>query len=278
MSEITIKRMEKIDEEHMNSCNHWEDTDNKPPKDYKDNFIPFDRYVDLFHPFYSIINIPSPDMKWIKEAHKIGKITASFPSSYKESLSDLTEKITFPFAPEGYFVKTCMNSLKTGIHRTGPYKNMKMIVESMCTTTHFHSAVESKLYLLPWKDNLISDLEFRIFVYNGNITAISQQHWQRHNNTLEQMKDEDVLALAGKIISHFQSRIKPKLDILLTQSFVMDLAFLGSPTDSIAKLQPYFIEVNTWGKEYGAGSALFHWLVDEAILYSEGKRVEFRWY
>ena len=32
--------------------------------------------------------------------------------------------------------------------------------------------------------------------------------------------------------------------------------------------QPYLIELNSFGKEYAAGSALFHWILDEKILYN----------
>ena len=31
---------------------------------------------------------------------------------------------------------------------------------------------------------------------------------------------------------------------------------------------PYFIEINCFGKEYAAGSSLFHWLIDEEKLYN----------
>ncbi len=44
-------------------------------------------------------------------------------------------------------------------------------------------------------------------------------------------------------------------------------------------LSPYLIELNCFGKEYAAGSSLFHWLLDEDILYDrkgEG-RVYFRY-
>ena len=39
----------------------------------------------------------------------------------------------------------------------------------------------------------------------------------------------------------------------------------------------YFIEINSFGKEYAAGSALFHWLIDEDELYSDGSTIYFRY-
>jgi hypothetical protein len=283
---IRIKRIEEINEDCMNSLNHWEHLAGKPPTDYLDTSISFDKYIDLFHPFYLVVNLSPQDMIWIKQAHKIGKITASFPGSYKEELQDTVERfngVTFPTdESQGYFVKTCQNSLKSGMHGVGPYTNMRMILESMCTTTHFHSAIESKLFLLPWKKQLINDFEFRIFVYQGKITAISQQHWGKRNITLRGMRDEDIHSLASNIVLHFEKKIKPKVNSL-AESFVMDFAYLGTlnmgeMSTSLKKLEPYFIEMNPWGKEYGAGSALFHWLIDEDILYSDGKQIEFRLY
>jgi len=38
-------------------------------------------------------------------------------------------------------------------------------------------------------------------------------------------------------------------------------------------LSPYFIEQNVFGKEYAAGSSLFHWIIDEEILYQKGTPV-----
>jgi hypothetical protein len=43
-------------------------------------------------------------------------------------------------------------------------------------------------------------------------------------------------------------------------NYSIDLAILKND-------EPYFIEINSFGKEYPAGSSLFHWLNDEDILY-----------
>lgn len=32
--------------------------------------------------------------------------------------------------------------------------------------------------------------------------------------------------------------------------------------------KPYFIELNSFGKEYAARSSLFHWILDESVLYN----------
>lgn len=50
----------------------------------------------------------------------------------------------------------------------------------------------------------------------------------------------------------------------------MDLALIG-PNDS-----PYFIEPNSFGKDYAAGSALFHWIDDYDALHNSDI-IEFRY-
>ena len=59
------------------------------------------------------------------------------------------------------------------------------------------------------------------------------------------------------IISYFQSNIK---NVIEMNNYTYDFAIIKG-------MQPYFIEVNSFGKEYAAGSSLFHWLLDEHKLY-----------
>ena len=50
----------------------------------------------------------------------------------------------------------------------------------------------------------------------------------------------------------------------------MDLALLGDNNE------PYFIEANSFGKYYAAGSALFSWVYDHDTLH-ENNEIEIRW-
>jgi hypothetical protein len=47
----------------------------------------------------------------------------------------------------------------------------------------------------------------------------------------------------------------------ILSNYSIDLAIING--------EVYFIELNCFGKEYAAGSALFHWLLDEHILYGK---------
>jgi hypothetical protein len=50
----------------------------------------------------------------------------------------------------------------------------------------------------------------------------------------------------------------------------MDFALVGE------SLEPYFIEPNSWGGDYAAGSALFGWIQDHDMLHDK-EVIEFRY-
>ena len=110
------------------------------------------------------------------------------------------------------------------------------------------------------------------FVNNNKITAISQQACYSkfkpdsniNLNYFVNINTESLLETYAKIIiDYFESEIKNK--ILWSTSFTYDFSVYYNEITN--KLEPYFIEPNSFGKEYAAGSSLFHWLLDEDKLY-----------
>ena len=70
------------------------------------------------------------------------------------------------------------------------------------------------------------------------------------------------------IVKYFNDVISKKINWIDTYTY--DFAIVDN--------MPYFIEMNSFGKEYAAGSALFHWLHDEKILYNDyDDTIEFRY-
>ena len=116
---------------------------------------------------------------------------------------------------------------------------------------------ECKIYFLPWV-TINPDKEFRIFVCKNEITAISQKHIFTVNKWLQKKTEKEIQGVVCKILIDFEQNIKEKLKFL--EDYVMDLALIGQEEIS------YFIEPNSFGKNYAAGSALFHWIDDEVIL------------
>ena len=177
-----------------------------------------------------------------------------------------------------YFIRTEHVSLKEGVHGLGPYKDFKSIIQSIVTCRLGHSPLyedttQIKLYLCEFKTNLDKIKEFRVFVRENKITAISQQSLYDVNNILEPLNDNEKTTMIHKwvniIKSYFETDVKPKITHI--DSYVMDFAILSDDS-------PYFIELNSFGKEYASGSALFGWIQDYDILYGlTGDIIEFRY-
>jgi hypothetical protein len=231
-------------------------------------------WIDHFHTpeSYHTLVLDNKDLKWLREAFTIGSQTGSFPSLYQEELADTVAKYKHCFPPGSWFVRTERVSLKEGKHGKGPYSNIKCVLESMVSTRPGHSCfspsdTQCKIYFLPWL-TLDGDKEFRIFVYNNAITGISIQHLYSLNDFLSNKTDAEIVDLVYMILDFFKENIKEKLSFM--RSYTMDLVILESGT-------PYFIETNSFGAGYAAGSALFHWETDHDQLCSEREDVvEFR--
>jgi hypothetical protein len=277
--------------ERFNSNNHY-DKSKGPPEDYvqnlKETCAKF--WLSKFHLSYYVVNLQKRDWSWILEADKIGTHTKRFPKMFEDELEDIVHRYSFLdkiflSEPKGFFIRTEHVSLKEGMHGAGPYRSFKEIVESLCTCICFHNPISFidtenseplSLYFLPWKE-IIRGAEFRVFIYQNEITAISQQHLYESNKILAKLETEEernrlVFKWIKILLDHFRSVIRRKITHI--DSYVMDIAILN-PEDPDP--QPYFIEINTFGKTNASGSSLFHWLLNEEILYGNGKSIEFRY-
>ena len=167
-------------------------------------------------------------------------------------------KLKYPnlFNGNKYFVRSESVSLKYGEHGLVPYTDLRMIIESLITCPNGHTPIYNDtqtihLYLFEWIE-LNPANEFRIFVKNKNITCISQQHLYSCYN----LNADDLHEKITHIIDYFKTNILNLIDV---NDFSFDLTFFNN--------LPYFIEPNSFGKEYASGSALFHWLIDYDKLY-----------
>lgn len=264
--------------EKYNSNNHW--VLNQKPENYDTELKKCETslWIDKFHQNYSVINIFSKDISWMKEAYSIGTITQKFPSQYEDEKEDLVKRYNIEniFENKEYFVRSDSVSLKNGIHGVGPYKSFDKIIESICTCRQGHSPIDKetksiKLFLLPWLKFEYMN-EYRIFVFQNRITCISQQHLYERNYLFADLEDSEREILIKKYISiivkYFEEKIKK--DIIHMQNYSYD--FIIKDDD-----KPYLVEFNSFGKEKAAGSALFHWIIDENKLYNENNLIYFRY-
>lgn len=231
-------------------------------------------WVDLFHNNVPRLSLDKHDLEWIQEAFKIGCLTGRFPLMYEDELKDICEKYQHKYpSNKGYFIRTEHVSLKYGCHGTGPYKDIKSIIESIVTTTYGHACIKPdenncNIYFIEWIDDYDESKEFRVFVYNNKITAISTQNLYRVNTWLNSLTDEEIISIMNDMIDFFENNIQDKLRFI--GSYVMDIYYF-SPNNW------YFIEPNCFGAEYPSGSALFHWHKDHYILNSSSDNIELRY-
>ena len=241
------------------------------PKNYdmKNELCNLQYWIHKFDRKYKTFTISKYDVEWLLKAHQLYQLNKKFSNIYEDEINDFIKYYTKLLQEDKnndknndnkYFVRAEGVSLKYGIHGIGPYTSKKQIVESIISTPYYHSCLneneECKIYLFDWIDNLSYFLEFRIFVFNNKITAISQQHLYKSNTILNTYTTLDFNNLIEKIKNYFENNLKSKLYYL--HSYTIDLSFIDE--------QPYFIEVNPFGAYYAAGSSLFHWINDEKML------------
>ena len=224
------------------------------------------------------------DLSWMKKAFEIGKISGRFPrmfedemeitcNKYRKHLEEWTKKelqkdIAFP----GWFVRSDKVSLKYGEFGAGPYKTIEEIVQAIVSTISGHECYNIEdtsctIYLMNWL-NLDPMKEFRIFIYQNQITCISDQNIYRINHKLADMhKKGEITNIVHKISQYFEEHVKDKMSYI--GSYVMDLGFVNGE-------MPYFIEPNSFGAQYSSGSALFQWLNDHETIH-DPSFIEFRY-
>lgn len=114
-----------------------------------------------------------------------------------------------------------------------------------------------------WRDDVSMNREFRVFVYHGKVTAVSQYMWK---TPLNWHVSRDTLA---HIVTFTQNLFSNRLITLI--SAVVDVHVHDSGTVSL-------VEVGPFGLSYGSGSTLFHWDRDRDILESTGDKLICRLY
>ena len=252
----------------FNSNNHW--AKNERPNDY---FTMIDKcntkhWINkLNRPYKKIIINDKDDLVSLKRMSWLGKRTGKTSKLFEDELltlvakyetiyPDIFEKTCKGEGCKEYFVRSENVSLKYGEHGLNPCTNFRTMIESVVTcpdghTPLTHGSKELVLYLFDWITMNECD-EFRVFVKNKRITCISQQH-------IYSTFDINEISLHTKInalIEYFETVVVTLID---PPDFSYDFTFIAG--------SPYFIEPNSFGKEYAAGSALFHWIHDYDKLY-----------
>jgi hypothetical protein len=250
------------------------------PNDYNDTRFACNtqNWIESFHDFF--IHITIENIQWMKEANNLYNITNKWSHLYDDELEELTSKLSkeYTFKWEDYFVRTSHVSLKESPYGIGPYRDFKSIIKAICCTYYKHAAIQESdkvlnIYLLKWI-NFNYFKEFRVFVYKNKITGISNQHLYEKNTLLTSLSKNDLEILAKKIVEYFYNDFTKKWKNTITHKLLDSYTFdlLIDNNDNF-----YFIEPNSFGASYAAGSSLFHWELDYNQLTNYNNEIEFRY-
>lgn len=301
---IILDNIVQYNKKKYNSNNHW--VNDIMPDDYEHVISQTDtsKWIDLFKPGTMRIKITNQIwIEWLKKAHEISCQTGRFTKLYEDEIQTISDQLNNMYPNifgiknknkngigigngngimnnVGYFVRVNNVSLKYGEHKEGQYYSFKQILESAVSCIKGHSPIkehtnELVIYFLDWIE-IDPCYEFRVFVFENKITAMSQQ------NIYSILIEEDV-GNSDKTV--FENKIKLKLDFIVDYFYsqmIHKINWINCYTFdfAIVNSNPYFIELNSFGKEYASGSALFHWLLDEKILYNKFETnnvIEFRY-
>eukprot|EP01080_Neovahlkampfia_damariscottae_P009836 gene9836-2159_t len=134
--------------------------------------------------------------------------------------------------------------------------NSERVFTDLRSAIDFSENFDVNIIIREWNDSLRYDLEFRCFVYQNQLNAISQYDFNFFSKELL-MKSEKI---KQNISNYFNKNIQNKLGKL--ENYVIDFG-MSSNFDDI-----FVIELNPFNNEEskGTGSSLFNWNDDDKIL------------
>ncbi|CAF1377782.1 unnamed protein product [Rotaria sordida] len=130
----------------------------------------------------------------------------------------------------------------------------------------------NNIIIREWNDLLDPSMEFRCFIYQSKLTAISQYNYYCKYYRLQ--NDGIVQQIKITIIKYWQEKIQPLLDPLPEKysNYVIDLGLIENKLTNgydciVTEMNPF--EINT-------GASLFYWTTDSKQLRGRGNEIEIR--
>lgn len=249
-----------------NTSNHWRyDEGGQQPADYDDveEAATARHWMASLKPDCQRFTIAPADVSTLLKFQTVYHLRGGLSDACLEDIDDLAGKRCYQPLREAlgrgeYFIRSDYASLKYGKHGNKVYRSLTEVFVSMVTSKRSHSPLGRSgreaalsLYLLPWV-NINPDLEFRVFVHQKNLTAISQQCIYQKN---EYLPGRNIPDIVQKISTYFRDHIRDQIDT--PDSYVMDMALVGDSPSTV-----YFIELNPFGKDYTSGAGAFSWVED----------------
>lgn len=163
-----------------------------------------------------------------------------------------------------FFVRFNQCSCKDGIHGTKPLTSYRQLLENIISSKRIISVLEEEelpcLYISKYRSDW-NGLEFRCFMYQGELTAISQYHWFEIQPLIETFGSIENLC---QLLMEFWFNNRDKLKSI-EEDVVFDVVWNGKEIE--------LVECNAFSTQ--CGPALFNWQEDTLF---EATNIEFRYY
>ena len=159
--------------------------------------------------------------------------------------------------PGPYFVKTGLCSTKKNI-QPRPVFDAKDALYHLLSSNNVKQSLENGkckgILVQPWRTDINPNVEFRVFVRSGVVTAASQQYLYEIYPIMYYWEAETVILAFQTLWDSFKDRLPENLTI-------RDSVFDGYLTTTIdGEVIAHLIEINSGAFGWGpAGSALFDW-------------------
>jgi hypothetical protein len=213
----------------------------------------------IAYPIIWTYELNSSDINTLRELTRIGIQTGHLSKLYEDEIEQILIRLKQEWHEGEWFVR--LDSLSPKDTVQFPITNIHQFLEQLCTSKRFQSALASGnrcLYFLHFDTKWNKQCEYRMFVYHGQITAISQY------STEECISEEMRINHWKQVINWLENDvIKRALNVLETRNFTIDIYI--NEKENIKKI----IEFNSFGYWLAANGCLFNWTTDREILYGE---------
>jgi hypothetical protein len=130
----------------------------------------------------------------------------------------------------------------------------------------------NNIIIREWNDSLDDSMEFRCFVYQSNLTAISQ--YNHYCKFYHLQNDLIVQQIKLTIMKYWEEKIKPLFDPFTEKysNYIMDIGVIENKLSN--QFECIVIELNPFATS--TGTSLFDWTTDINQLTGQGNEVEIR--
>jgi hypothetical protein len=177
--------------------------------------------------------------------------------------------------PQGWLVQTSACSPKDALQDggAGPHHSLKEVLLALMASDRVHRCIRKQDYcgdditffLVPFDPAVTVSREVRVFVNHNRVTSMSQYDVTSTSPMFVGLSPTVLAELAKSIVDFHETQVKPRWTV--NTSYTMDVEVCQDTENNICTIR--LLELNTFGAEMAAGSALFHWERDHDIMYGK---------